>query len=331
MRNRAQKSPETPIQCSVDPDQRQIELVVDSQSDGMRLDQFLSHEMPTYSRAAFQRWIDAGSVLIDGRSPRRSHRVATGASVFVTLPEFEKSPLIAEDIPLSVIFEDDDVLVVDKPAGMVVHPAPGHSRGTLANAVLGHVPELNISGTNRPGIVHRLDRDTSGVIVVAKSDHGQRSLLRQWQDRSVEKHYVALVTGQVEGASGTVDAPIARDQTNRLRMAVREGGREAVTDFAVVRRFDDSTLLDVEPVTGRTHQIRVHLAFAGYPVVGDAVYNLNPGRGIPLTVDLSRQFLHAAKLSFHLPSSAEVVSFDAPLPTDLKVVVAALERGDHDE
>jgi 23S rRNA pseudouridine1911/1915/1917 synthase len=217
-----------------------------------------------------------------------------------------------EPIPLDVVFEDADVIVINKPAGMVVHPGPGHPRGTLANAILGHAPEVAVAGSNRPGIVHRLDKDTSGLIVAAKSDRGRTALVEQWGNHSVEKTYLALVAGVVADDEATVDAPIGRDAKNRQRMAVTRSGRSAVSHFRVLERFSNATLLEVSIDTGRTHQIRVHLAFIGHPVLGDPVY----GRSRTDDRHMERQFLHASGLGFRLTDGTPV-RFESPLPDDL--------------
>ena len=244
-----------------------------------------------------------------------------GEVVTVVVPPPAVHDLEPEAIPLSILYEDDDLIVLDKPAGLVVHPAPGHPRGTLVNALLHHAPGISVGGTNRPGIVHRLDKDTSGLMVVAKSDRALNALASQWEERSVGKGYVALAAGLVEPDEGTVDAPIGRDPNNRQRMAVVARGRQAVTHFDIRRRYDSASLLDVGIDTGRTHQIRVHLAFIGHPIAGDAVY------GGPAQVDgvaVPRQFLHAARLRFRLPDGRES-SFESPLPPDLRAVLDAFE------
>jgi 23S rRNA pseudouridine1911/1915/1917 synthase len=217
------------------------------------------------------------------------------------------------------------VIVIDKPAGLVVHPAPGHPSGTLANALIAHAPEISIAGSNRPGIVHRLDKDTSGLIVAAKSDRGRTSLVSQWEARRVKKDYVTLAAGSIEEVEATIDAPIGRDPKNRQRMAVVRGGRPAITRFRVRERFDEATLLDVEIETGRTHQIRVHLAFIGHPVVGDRVY----GRIDPAGLTVGRQFLHASRLEFQLPDGRKV-TFASPLPADLQTVLNALRANERE-
>jgi 23S rRNA pseudouridine1911/1915/1917 synthase len=229
-----------------------------------------------------------------------------------------------ENIPLDIVYEDPDVIVLNKRAGMVVHPAPGNTHGTLVNALIFHAPEINVSGSNRPGVVHRLDKDTSGLMVVAKTDRAKESLLAQWQARTVLKEYVALVRGVVEPDEGTIDAPIIRDSLDRKRMAVIAGGRDAVTHFRVQERFLEATLMKVDLETGRTHQIRVHFAFIGHPVVGDTTYNRSSGRFGGKQSISPRQFLHASRLGFELPTG-ERRTFEAELPRDLQTVLTNLE------
>jgi 23S rRNA pseudouridine1911/1915/1917 synthase len=290
-----------------------------------RLDKYIAAQLPELSRSLIQRLIDDGGVLVDGRMRRRTFKVTPGEVVTVQLPAPVAIALEPEPIPLVVVYEDEDVIVIDKPAGMVVHPAPGHPRGTLVNALLHHAPEIAVAGSQRPGIVHRLDKDTSGLIVVAKSDRGHRALLEQWGRHSVEKGYVALVRGIVEPDVATVDVPIGRDPKDRQRMAAIGGGRHAVSHLRVRERFAEpgATLLDVDIETGRTHQIRVHLAFIGHPVVGDPVYNRASGPLGGTTSIVPRQFLHAARLSFDLPDGRRV-AFESPLPADLQRALARL-------
>ena len=245
-----------------------------------------------------------------------------GEVVSVEIPPPRIDEILPDPIPLAVVYEDADVIVVDKPAGMVVHPAPGHPRGTLANALLAHVPGISVGGSQRPGIVHRLDKDTSGLIVAAKTDRGRTALVAQWESRSVEKTYLALVSGSVADEEATIDAPIGRDPKNRQRMAVVRTGRPAVTHFRVVERFPNTTLLEVSIETGRTHQIRVHLAFIGHPIVGDQLY----GRARATDPQLDRQFLHASALAFQLPDGA-ALRLEAPLPDDLQAVLEELRAG----
>ncbi|HEU0115031.1 MAG TPA: RluA family pseudouridine synthase, partial [Thermomicrobiales bacterium] len=247
-------------------------------------------------------------------------KITPGQVVTVALPEPEATTIEPEPIPLDIRYEDADVIVLNKPAGMVVHPAPGHPRGTLVNALLHHSPEIDLGGSNRPGIVHRLDKDTSGLMVVAKSDRARGALLRQWAERSVTKRYLALVHGVVEPEEGTIDAPVGRDPLNRQRMAVVQNGRPAVTHFKVLRRFANATLLELDLESGRTHQVRVHLAFIGHPIVGDAIYGANPHAP---AVAAPRQFLHASRLAFMLPDG-EPVSLASALPSDLQAVLDRL-------
>jgi len=286
-----------------------------------RLDRFVASALPDLSRTYVQQLIEAGNVRVDDVTRRSKFSMTPGQVVTVVVPPPTPVEVEPEPIPLTICYEDADVIVIDKPAGMVVHPAPGHATGTLVNALLHHLPELSVGGSIRPGIVHRLDKDTSGLIAVAKSDRGRTALVQQWQERSVQKGYVALAAGVVAPDSATIDAPIGRDPIHRQRMGVIVRGRPAITHFTVRDRFLRTTLLDLAIETGRTHQIRVHLAFIGHPVVGDRVYG-RESRGDPL--NLPRQFLHAAHLAFHLPDGSDG-SFEAPLPADLREVLIQLE------
>lgn len=293
---------------------------------GSRLDKYLADTLPDMSRAMLQGLIEEGHVLVDGVQRKSKFRVTPGQVVSVDIPPVEEDEIQPDAIPLEVVYEDVDVIVINKPAGMVVHPAPGHPRGTLANALVAHVPEIAVGGSHRPGIVHRLDKDTSGLIVAAKTDRGKLTLVDQWADRSVEKTYITLVSGSPDEDEATIDAPIMRDTQNRQRMAVHRNGRDAISHFRVLERFPDATLLEVIIETGRTHQIRVHLAFAGLPVVGDAVYG-KPGSD-PVPAD--RQLLHASRLGFGLPDGKRV-TFEAPLPADFEGALRELrERGPAD-
>jgi 23S rRNA pseudouridine1911/1915/1917 synthase len=289
---------------------------------GTRLDRYVADQLPDLSRGTVQGLIESGRVRVDGRQRKPKFRMTPGEVVSVEIPPPRIDEILPDPIPLAIVYEDADVIVVDKPAGMVVHPAPGHQRGTLANALLAHVPGISVGGSQRPGIVHRLDKDTSGLIVAAKTDRGRTSLVTQWEDRAVEKTYLALVSGSVEDEEAIIDAPIGRDPKNRQRMAVVRSGRPAVTRFHVVERFPDTTLLEVSIETGRTHQIRVHLAFIGHPIVGDHVY----GRTRPTEPQLDRQFLHASALAFQLPDGA-ALRLEAPLPGDLQAVLEELRAG----
>ena len=290
-----------------------------------RLDRFLAAELPEYSRARLQALIKSGHVWVDGRPVGKSgQQLEGGELVELHVPPAEPSNLIPEKIPLDIVFENTDVIVVNKPAGLVVHPAIGHARGTLIHAVLAHAPEIEgVGGEIRPGLVHRLDKDTSGLIVLAKNERAQRFLQNQFQKREVEKTYIALVDGHPRTPSGRIEAPIGRDPRERKRMAVVAfaKGRSAVSEYRTLERFAQHSLLEVSPQTGRTHQIRVHLAFLGCPVVGDRVY----GRRNP-SLHLQRQFLHAARLKLQLPGDKQLRTFEAPLPADLLEILKALRN-----
>lgn len=308
-----------------------IELRPQREHQLMRLDRYVASELPDLSRTYLQQLITDGHLLVDGQSRRAAFKMTPGQVVTLSLPVTEEFDLEAQDIPLDILFEDDDVLVINKPAGMVVHPAPGHPRDTLVNAVLFHAPDISIQGSTRPGIIHRLDKDTTGVMVVAKSNRAQVSLVDQWQERSVTKRYTTLVAGVVEEDTATIDAPIGRNPVNRQQMTTSKSGREAITHFTVIERFADSTLLDVQIETGRTHQIRVHLAFIGFPVVGDALYGNKVSARVGDALGVSRQFLHAAALTLRLPSDDAERTFEAPLPDDLSDVLARLRNPENPE
>ena len=291
-------------------------LTFEVDADGQRFDRFLDSRCDDFSRSRIQALISEGSATLDGRAAKPSTRVRLGQTIVVSVPEPKASVLEAQNIPLSIVYEDGDLLVVDKPAGMTVHPAPGHPDGTLVNAVLAHCPDLEgIGGTVRPGIVHRLDKDTSGLMVVAKNDRAHRSLSEQLKARAMSKAYIALTHGSLTPAEAIIDAPIGRSSVNRQRMAVVERGREAVTRYRVLQRYAAHTLVEVRPTTGRTHQIRVHFASLGFSLAGDATYGRSDGR-------LDRHFLHATALGFAHPADGEYREFASPLPSEL---VAYLE------
>lgn len=300
---------------------RVIELRVDQ--GGTRLDKYIAQRIAGLSRSRVQRLLEQRLVTIRGRVPKASYEVEVGDLITVRVPPPE--PLVArpETIPLQITYEDADIIVVDKPAGMVVHPAHGHQSGTLVNALLAYCPDLaGIGGKLRPGIVHRLDKDTSGLIVVAKNDAAHSHLQRQFKQRRVEKTYLALTEGRLPAAHGVIDAPIGRDPRHRKRMAVvPDGGREAQTEYAVREFLADHSYVEARPITGRTHQIRVHFAAIGHPLVGDRVYGYRK-QGLPV----SRHFLHAAKLAFSLPSSSERAEFVSGLPSDLAAVLESLRQ-----
>jgi 23S rRNA pseudouridine1911/1915/1917 synthase len=285
-----------------------------------RLDKYLVQRLPEFSRARLQGLISDGFVTIDGQAAKKSGQmIETGATIEVRIPPPVPSGLIAESIPLDIVFENDDLIVVNKPAGMVVHPAAGHDSGTLVHAVLGYEPDLEgIGGEERPGVVHRLDKDTSGLIVLAKNERAHLWLQDQFRLRKVEKTYLALVDGKPPTPSGRVEAAIGRDPVHRKKMAILpEGkGREAVSEFRTLETFKNHTLLEFHPHTGRTHQIRLHCAFLGCPVVADLIYGRKRA-----TLDLGRHFLHAAKLKIILPNEKTARTFESPLPRDLEAAL----------
>lgn len=289
---------------------RQYNLQVET--PGVRLDKFLGEKCPDLSRTHAQKLIAAGLATVNGKVARASLKLNTGDIIDITIPPEEPSHLAPEAIPLKIVYEDSDLTVIDKPAGLAVYPAPGHPAHTLVNAVLGREPSLaEGKDTLRPGIVHRLDKDTSGLIVVAKNRVAQANLAEQFKSRAVTKYYLVLVKGKLSPETGIIEANIGRDPRHRQRMAVVTRGRTARTEYQVVKYIGGYSLLEIKPETGRTHQIRVHLAAIGFPAVGDATY------GVP-SRHLSRQFLHASRLGFTLPSTGERVEFKSPLPEDLE-------------
>lgn len=290
------------------------------EEEGTRLDRYLSLRLSQFSRSHLQKLIENGHVRVNGKPVRPSFKPNPGDMITIALPEPVPSDLQPLAVTLDIIYEDDDLLVINKPSGMPVHPGPGHPADTLVNAVLSRCPDLpGIKGTMRPGVVHRLDKDTSGLIIFAKNDKALASLQHQFRSRQVKKEYLALVRGRLRPPKGTIEGPIGRDPANRQRMAVVAGGREARTAYEVIRYLDDHTLVAVRPQTGRTHQIRVHLARMGYPVAGDIAY----GGEDP---QVPRMFLHARALGFQLPSTGEFREFEAPLPADLKETLRRLDK-----
>ena len=302
-----------------------LEAFLFEKEEQERLDVFLTACLPEFSRSRIQGLIRNGSVCVGGEPVTKTGRdLEAGDRVEIRIPAPVPSGLVAENIHLDIIFENDDLLVVNKPAGMVVHPSPGHDRGTLVHAILGHVPGLEgIGGEERPGIVHRLDKETSGLIVVAKNEQAHRWLQDQFRNRSVEKIYLALVDGKPPTPSGRVEAPIGRNSTHRKLMSVvqPEKGRVAVSEYRTLESFPDHTLLEVHPLTGRTHQIRVHMAFLGCPITGDTIY----GKKKP-SIDLDRHFLHAYKLKIILPGEQQPRVFEAGLPEQLDSVLEMLRN-----
>ncbi|MBA7466936.1 Ribosomal large subunit pseudouridine synthase D [subsurface metagenome] len=284
----------------------------------VRLDKYVGEKCSELSRTHAQKLIADGYITVNDHTAKVGLKLNIGDRVDVIIPPTAPTPLSPEAIPLDIIYEDDDLLVVDKPAGLAVHPAPGHPNHTLVNAILSHLPGLaETSDSLRPGIVHRLDKDASGIMVVAKNNAAQLNLIDQFKARSVVKAYLVLVKGRLTPENGIIDAPIGRDPSNRKRMAVVTEGRAARTQYHVIKYIGNYTLLEVRTETGRTHQIRVHLKAIGYPVVGDNIYGAK-------SAFLSRQFLHACRLGFHLPSTGKYVEFTSELPPDLAQALKAI-------
>lgn len=304
---------------------KRIEKYQYSGEKSERLDKFLVTCLPEFSRARLQGLIDDGFVLVSGTPAKKSGQMLeNGIEVEVRIPPPVPSGLTGEDIPLDIIFENDDLIVVNKPAGMVVHPAAGHASGTLVNAVLGYDPDMEgIGGEERPGLVHRLDKETSGLIVLAKNERAHNWLQEQFRLRKVEKTYLALVDGKPPTPAGRVEAPIGRDPGHRKKMAIVSAGkgREAVSEYKTLEVFKEHTLLEFHPQTGRTHQIRLHCAFLGCPIVGDSVYGKRN-----FTLEIKRHFLHAFRLKITLPNEKQPHTFEAELPDELKKVLDDVKR-----
>lgn len=302
--------------------ERVVQLRFDKPS-AERLDKFLTELLPEFSRSRIQGLIADGFVDVNGRAAKKAGQtLEAGATLTVRIPPPVPTNLVAEEIPLDIIFENHDLLVVNKPAGMVVHPAAGHARGTLVNAVLGYDAELEgIGGEERPGVVHRLDKETSGLILLAKNERAHRWLQDQFRLRKVQKTYLALVDGRPPTPSGRVEAPIGRDPKNRKRMAIVSAskGREAISEYKTLESFKNHTLLEFHPLTGRTHQIRLHCAFLKCPIVGDEVYGRKNS-----SLPIHRHFLHAYRLKIVLPGEKEPHDFEAPLPGELEQVLSHL-------
>lgn len=291
----------------------------------LRLDKYLVTCLPELSRSRIQSLIREGQVTVDATTPHKTGQMLEGRAVVqIHIPAPQPSQIIPEAIPLEIVFENDDLIVVNKPAGMVVHPAAGHSSGTLVHAALAHAPGMEgIGGEQRPGVVHRLDKNTSGLILLAKNDLTHRWLQDQFRLRKIQKTYLALVDGHPPTTIGRVEAPIGRDSRARNKMAVvtPEKGRQAVSEYRTLESFPAHTLLEVHPITGRTHQIRLHLAFLGCPVAGDTVYGRRQS-----SIPVKRHFLHAARLQVQLRGELAARTFEAPLPPDLKNIIDTLKR-----
>lgn len=285
----------------------------------VRLDVFIAASLPNLTRSHVKKLIDDGYVTVNGRPGKPAFKLKAGDGVSVTVPDAGPTELVPEEMFLAIVYEDADLIVVNKPAGLTVHPGPGHASHTLVNAILARCPDLTgINGSVRPGIVHRLDKDTSGLIMIAKNETAQLGLSRQIKERTVTKKYLAVVKGAPEQPKGIINAPIARDPRNRQRMAIVADGRSARTEYRILRPLRGHSLVEATLITGRTHQIRVHFSSIGHPVLGDQVYG---GR----SALLERQFLHAAQLRFAQPRTGAAIDCEAPLPADLQTVLKSLE------
>lgn len=280
---------------------------------GERIDKALSQMEEAWSRSQISNWLDDERILVNGVNVKAKYKVRLGDIIEVDIPEVEDLEIIPEDLNLEIIYEDADVLVVNKPRGMVVHPAPGHPSGTLVNGLMHHCKDLSgINGVARPGIVHRIDKDTSGLLMVAKNDVAHESLVNQLVNKTVTRKYTALVHGHIAHEKGTIEAPIGRDQKDRQKQAVVDNGKHAVTHFQVIENFGEFTLVECRLETGRTHQIRVHMNYIGFPLAGDPKY------GPKKTLEFNGQVLHAGVLGFEHPVTKEYLEFEAPLPEDFK-------------
>ena len=299
-----------------------LTLAVPPEDAGGRVDAWLAGRQESLTRSAAARLLEEGQVTYEGKPLPKNYRLRGGETIQLTLPEPEETELLAQDIPLDVVYEDEDVIVINKPKGLVVHPAPGHADGTLVNALLHHCGDSlsGIGGEKRPGIVHRIDRDTSGLIIAAKNDFAHQRLSAQLADHSLARTYECIVTGNLREDSGTVDAPIGRDKRDRKKMAVVSDGRRAVTHWEVIARYPGFTHLRCRLETGRTHQIRVHMAYLGHPILGDTVYGAR--KPVP---GLRGQCLHAVGLRFLHPRTGEAVELSCPLPEEFRRQLRKLE------
>lgn len=288
-----------------------------------RIDKVLTSLEPEITRSQLKNLINDGHVTVNGQAVKPKYKVQAGDKISLVKPEPQSLELTPENIPLDIVYEDDDVIVVNKPQGMVVHPAPGHSDHTLVNALLYHSPLSTINGTFRPGIVHRIDKDTSGLLMVAKNDLAHQSLAEQLRNKTNKREYLALVYGQIKEDEGTIDAPLGRNPQDRKKQAVVKGGRHAVTHFKVMKRYDNFTLVKCILETGRTHQIRVHMKYIGHPLVGDPLY------GPRKVIGKDGQFLHAALLGFKHPRTGKELVFEAPLPENFQKMLDKLDKQQH--
>ncbi|MBG9589278.1 RluA family pseudouridine synthase [Cytobacillus firmus] len=296
-----------------------MEHIIPDEQAGERIDKVLSTLNADWSRTQVQQWIKDGNVLVNGQKPKTNYKCSANDKIEISIPEPEELDVVPEAMDLDIYYEDQDVLVVNKPKGMVVHPAAGHGTGTLVNGLMAHCKDLSgINGVMRPGIVHRIDKDTSGLLMVAKNDMAHESLVNQLMNKTVTRKYRAIVHGVIPHDYGTIDAPIARDPKDRQSMSVVDNGKHAVTHFQVIERFRDFTLVECQLETGRTHQIRVHMKYIGYPLAGDPKY------GPRKTLDIGGQALHAGVLGFEHPRSGEYLEFEAPAPAYFKELVEKL-------
>ena len=288
-----------------------------------RIDKVLTSLEPEITRSQLKNLINDGHVTVNGQAVKPKYKVQAGDKISLVKPEPQSLELTPENIPLDIVYEDDDMIVVNKPQGMVVHPAPGHPDHTLVNALLYHSPLSTINGTFRPGIVHRIDKDTSGLLMVAKNDLAHQSLAEQLRNKTNKREYLALVYGQIKEDEGTIDAPLGRNPQDRKKQAVVKGGRHAVTHFKVIKRYDNFTLVKCILETGRTHQIRIHMKYIGHPLVGDPLY------GPRKVIGKNGQFLHAALLGFKHPRTGEEMVFEAPLPENFQKMLDKLDKQQH--
>ncbi|WP_309087034.1 RluA family pseudouridine synthase [Domibacillus sp.] len=300
---------------------KSLQFTVSEEENGSRIDKLTAAQEEQYSRSQVQEWLKEGRVLVNGQPVKANYKAAAGDEVTIDIPDPEELNIEAEDLKLDIYYEDEDVIVVNKPRGMVVHPAPGHTTGTLVNGLMYHCKDLSgINGVMRPGIVHRIDKDTSGLLMVAKNDMAHEKLVNQLVEKSVTRKYQAIVHGIISHDYGTIDAPIGRDTKDRQKMGIVDHGKVAVTHFQVLERFRDFTLVECELETGRTHQIRVHMKYIGFPLAGDPKY------GPRKTLDIDGQALHAGVLGFVHPRTNEYMEFEAPAPKEFTNLVDDLRK-----
>lgn len=299
-----------------------MEFVVEEEQSGERIDKYVTESVndPAISRTQVQDWIKAAAVEVNGKVVKSNYKVSANDQVKIQVPEPEDAAIVPENIPLDIVYEDSDVVVINKPRGLVVHPAPGHPSGTVVNALMYHCKDLSgINGMVRPGIVHRIDKDTTGLLMIAKNDLAHVSLAQQLKEHTVTRKYIALVHGNLPHDQGTIDAPLGRDLNDRKLFTVTEhNSRHAVTHFVVTERLGDYTVVELQLETGRTHQIRVHMKYIGHPLAGDPIYGRNK------TVALKGQALHAAVIGFKHPRSGEYMQFEVPIPADMEHVLNSL-------